>query len=330
MSVSSAHSSTCAPLMSVYALLGEGQSNTYCDLELKAVGISHKIEYVYDEAGRLLYEYTGPSQNRAYIWVDTTLVATVEDNATLHYVYTDHLGTPRAVTTTTSSTPIWAWPWLQNPFGEKPASGAGGYTFNLRYPGQYFEAETGLSYNYFRDYEPATGRYGQSDPLGLFSGQISTYSYAESNPMLYSDRKGEDVVVLEDSGSVYGTFGHIAVIIGNDQSGWTYFSKNSSAPSDSTAVGFRNFQDFERTDLSIRYNMAYRIPTTSADDEVMEMYGLAHYADQYRWYNNNCGDLVAKIARQGGVFVPQQIPITIPHELFVDIKYWNAGQEITW
>ena len=59
----------------------------------------------------------------------------------------------------------------------------------LRYPGQYFDQETGLNYNYFRDYEPSTGRYVESDPIGL-KGGASTFSYVQLNPLSFIDPKG--------------------------------------------------------------------------------------------------------------------------------------------
>jgi RHS repeat-associated protein len=69
------------------------------------------------------------------------------------------------------------------PFGDSPPdenpSGLGVFEFPLRFPGQYTDRETGLHYNYFRDYDPQVGRYIQSDPIGLIAG-INTYAYADS------------------------------------------------------------------------------------------------------------------------------------------------------
>lgn len=62
--------------------------------------------------------------------------------------------------------------------------------YNLRFPGQYYDQETGLNYNYYRDLDPQTGRYVESDPIGLGGGSYSTYAYVGANPLSYSDPLG--------------------------------------------------------------------------------------------------------------------------------------------
>jgi len=55
--------------------------------------------------------------------------------------------------------------------------------------GQYFDTETGLHYNYMRNYNPAFGRYGESDPLGLFAG-MNTFAFVSDNSLSNRDPFG--------------------------------------------------------------------------------------------------------------------------------------------
>lgn len=72
----------------------------------------------------------------------------------------------------------------QDPDGDSTA-----FANQLRFPGQYFDSETGLSYNYFRDYDPVIGRYVESDPIGLEGGS-NTYTYAKNAPAISTDEFG--------------------------------------------------------------------------------------------------------------------------------------------
>ena len=83
------------------------------------------------------------------------------------------------------------WGYQGNPFGEQQPTSSTGYVLNLRYPGQYYDAETETVYNGFRNYEPGLGRYLQSDPIGL-NGGISTYAYVHNNPIQRVDPLGLD------------------------------------------------------------------------------------------------------------------------------------------
>lgn len=148
--------------------------------------------YGYDENNRLIGEYT-TSAKRDTVWMDDVPVAVVDvngANSAVSFIHADHLGTPRAVSDSAGVT-IWTWAYKGNPFGELLPVATGGFTLNLRFPGQYFDAESGLHYNSHRSYEPATGRYLESDPTGL-KGGISTYLYAMGQPTLLTDRLGLD------------------------------------------------------------------------------------------------------------------------------------------
>ena len=64
------------------------------------------------------------------------------------------------------------------------------FPYNLRFPGQYYMAETGLNQNYNRDYDPLTGKYIESDPIGLDADGYSTYAYVTGEPIDQVDPEG--------------------------------------------------------------------------------------------------------------------------------------------
>jgi len=160
---------------------------------------------MYDEAAHLIGEYSsGGALIEETVWLGDIPVATLQANGSgginIFYIHTDHLNSPRKISQPTSGT--LAWRWDADPFGtaspnQNPA-GLGVFSYNLRFPGQYFMAETGLNYNYMRDYDPATGRYIESDPIGL-DGGINTYSYVGASPEMGTDPLG----LLDPGGFVF-------------------------------------------------------------------------------------------------------------------------------
>jgi RHS repeat-associated protein len=135
---------------------------------------------------RELVEWFGPLTPNVAVNVQPAV-----QEAKLHFIHADHLNTPRLVADATGTT-VWRWD-QQEPFGNNPAdenpSGLGAFDLPLRLPGQYFDKETNLHYNYFRDYDPSIGRYAESDPLGLRGG-LNTYTYVNSQPLTSTDSEG--------------------------------------------------------------------------------------------------------------------------------------------
>ncbi|HUD41942.1 MAG TPA: RHS repeat-associated core domain-containing protein [Dokdonella sp.] len=172
-------------------------------------------EVLHDESGKRLHSFVqstsgfGTNAFREYVYLDDVPVATV-DAAGIAYLETDHLGTPRVAADPATNAWRWRWNFFGTTFGEHaptfPASG--GIALDLRYPGQAYDAETGLHYNYFRDYEPATGRYIESDPIlrpmdirseplykvvplaSIRGFDRSGYNYVNNSPLFMADNEG--------------------------------------------------------------------------------------------------------------------------------------------
>lgn len=144
--------------------------------------------YNYDTSSYLLSEYG--VTNREYVYLGNILVANLDTQGgttSIAYVTADDFGTPGAISDSSGAT-LWTWAYQGNPWGEQAPS-SNDYTYNLRFPGRYYDAETGLSYNINRDYDAMTGRYIQSDPIGLEGGP-NTYSYGNQSPLVFFDFYG--------------------------------------------------------------------------------------------------------------------------------------------
>jgi RHS repeat-associated protein len=172
-------------------------------------------QFVYDDDGHLQGEYNQASQQiQETLWLGDTPVAVLKLRAgaangsaigggsatswqgltaggvEAFWIEPDQLDSPRAIVNQAHQL---VWQWDSDPFGttvpaEDP-SGLATFTYNARFPGQYFDVETRTHYNYFRNYEPLTGRYAENDPIGLGDGP-NGYTYVRNRPTSAFDFEG--------------------------------------------------------------------------------------------------------------------------------------------
>ncbi|MDT7526850.1 hypothetical protein NOG12_12280 [Pseudidiomarina sp. GXY010] len=140
--------------------------------------------FLYGQSGELLSETKNGPHVKSYIWLEGELVALVY-NDELYFVHNDHLGRPHKVTDDTKAV---VWEADLQSFDRSIVSSSIG-ALNIGFPGQYWDSESGTWQNWHRDYDPSTGRYIQSDPIGL-SGGMNTYVYVESDPLIQIDPDG--------------------------------------------------------------------------------------------------------------------------------------------
>lgn len=157
------------------------------------------IHSVFDSEDRRIAEYDEATGTliREYVWLGWEPLAVIEGGQ-IYFVHTDHIGRP-VFATDGSGAKVWTMAY--SPFGGITTST--GVPANMRFPGQWYQAESGLYQNWMRDYDPTTGRYLQADPLGLVDG-ASVYGYARQNPTRHTDPTGKFGVDTAIEGAIGG------------------------------------------------------------------------------------------------------------------------------
>jgi RHS repeat-associated protein len=122
----------------------------------------------------------------SYIYAGTNRLAMVKPDGSIYYYHNDHLGTPLAMTDSGGNT---VWKVAYDPFGKAQVDSASTVINNFRFPGQYYDEETGLHYNWHRYYDPGSGRYLTADPIGMIE-ESNLYVYVKNNPNTFIDPKG--------------------------------------------------------------------------------------------------------------------------------------------
>ncbi|MBD8898977.1 RHS repeat domain-containing protein [Rhodanobacter sp. DHG33] len=306
----------------IYNALGERIQKMATQL-----GTSVTERFAYDEQNHLVGEYG--SNARDYVWAGDLPVAVVDSSSvstTVNYVTADHLGAPRAITNSAGIL-IWQWIWLNNPFGEQEPTSSTGYTYNLRFPGQYYDAETGLWSNGFRDYDSTTGRYMESDPSGM-SGGINTYAYVGGDPIDAVDPAGlryVDVYIWRAHGSKVGH-----VMVTEDNSTEVILSQ---FPANGFIWGKNQKEGFEDTerDEGMAPSEIWRIYVP--DDQAFDQ-AAARERSRYLWswnpssFTTQCSIAASRALQAGGVGIDAQTNGVLPPGFFANNLLLHSGPTI--
>jgi len=169
----------------VVNILANGEEAVDLKLDLLALNLTNDPNPVRFDGKPLVYE---PEPVRLASLFDITgiltrsVVAQIPENKIYYYI-NDHLGTPQKMV---DESGVVVWSVEYRPFGEVNVT-ANVVGNGFRFPGQYYDQETGLHYNYHRYYNPKTGRYLTPDPVGFLGGDLNIFTYVLNNPSNYYD-----------------------------------------------------------------------------------------------------------------------------------------------
>ncbi len=318
-------------------ILGEYAYNGLGQRVRKDAG-GESSEYRYGLAGELLAILDDTGQPvRELVYLNSQPLAVLDHEAdAVYYVHNDHLGTPRALSDE-SGTRVWTA--VYDPFGaatvdEDPDQDGVPVTLNLRFPGQYYDQETGLHYNYFRTLDPSTGRYLESDPIGL-DGGLNTYGYVGGNPVGFIDPLGLETEVLIGGPNWYG---HAALRIdGTVYSNGRY--RTGVREIDNQRNSYIGNQALRGPNILRKQNAAsyierqncpgcnltgYVLDLNAAQEQrVKDFYNSLNLNshgqldEQYSFIGNNCADLTSEALKSGTNWY---------HDIFISDFLTSPGQ----
>jgi RHS repeat-associated protein len=315
---------------------------------------SDKIGYVYDVTGRkLANKLSGKTKYYFgnFVYTDDKLDYMIcsegllnINGSTTNYEFhlKDHLGNTRvAVNETNDITQVNNY----YPFGLTFAQ-SGSSTNKYLYNGKELQEETGFIDFGARQLDKELGRWFNVDNLAEQYNIVSPYAYCMSNPINIIDPDGNDIIVLAAENSVDG-YGHSAVLIGNDKSGWNLYSKNGTTwlagavgPSNKrpeVGVHFENLDDFANSesnfdeDGKVLYTEGYLIETDTDTDELMEDAAEKSVKSYYSVFTNSCIDVTSDALGAGGFYNGTflfGLKSPIPNNRYFFIKLYNKGKVI--
>jgi RHS repeat-associated protein len=173
--------------------------------------------------------------------------------------------------------------------------------------GKAYSFKTGLYDNRYRIYDPITGRFLSKDPSGI-SGGLNEFTYCDDNPINAVDPDGLNVVSLTDTHAVW-TFGHEATAVGNDRTGWTYFSygmgddrggaQHLGTKDNMTVRYYKTYADLRKDNP--RYDDAICYKSSEKADKAAIRKATEYFDKSYWFIGRNCGNVTTYMLRAAGV-----------------------------